>query len=115
MLRAPGTDWMGLRSFSSRQQPCSAIINWPILASLGILAMQARKVSSRFQLLCLPRWSHRHQGQLLPAAGLELVRLPVRDNPLAIFQKSRLSAASREVSCAGPPLMNFKANMDVRL
>jgi len=46
VLRAPGTDWMGLRSFSSRQQPCSAIINWPILASLGILAMQAFKVSS---------------------------------------------------------------------
>jgi hypothetical protein len=46
VLRAPGTDWTGLRLFSSRQQPCSAIINWPMLASLGILAMQARKVSS---------------------------------------------------------------------
>jgi hypothetical protein len=38
--------WMGLPSFSSRPQPCSAIIRWPILASLGILAMQACKVSS---------------------------------------------------------------------
>jgi len=38
-------------------------------------------------------WSHRYQGQLLPAAGLELVQLPFRDNPLAIFLKSRLSAA----------------------
>jgi hypothetical protein len=45
VLRAPGMDWIGLRSRSSRQQPCSAIINWPILASLGIRAMQARKVS----------------------------------------------------------------------
>src|SRR5690349_7908654 len=67
------------------------------------------------QLRYLPCWSHQYQAQLLPAAGLELMRLPVRDNPQAIFLISRLSAASREVSCACPPLVNFKAKMDVRL
>ena len=69
----------------------------------------------RFQLLCLPRWSHRYQGQLLPAAGLELVRLPVRDNPLAIFRNPDCLPRQEEVSCACPALMNFKAKMDVRL
>src|SRR5215831_17261054 len=46
MLRAPGTAWKGFRSLSSRPQLCSAIIRWPILASLGILAIQAFNVSS---------------------------------------------------------------------
>src|SRR4029079_2392412 len=65
--------------------------------------------------LCLPCWLHRYQGQLLSTAGLELVRLSVQDNPLAIFLQSTLSAALREVSYACPPLVNFKANLDVRL
>jgi hypothetical protein len=40
-------------------------------------------------LLCLPCRLHRHQGQLLPAAGLELLRLPIRDNSLAKLLKSK--------------------------
>jgi hypothetical protein len=36
VIRTPGTAWTGLRSPSSRQQLCSAIIRWPTLASLGI-------------------------------------------------------------------------------
>lgn len=46
MLRAPGTARKGFRSRSSRPQLCSAIIRCPILASFGILAIQAFNVSS---------------------------------------------------------------------
>lgn len=46
MRRARGTSRRGFRSFSSRQQLCSAIMRWPILASWGILAIQACMVSS---------------------------------------------------------------------
>src|SRR6185437_3814544 len=46
MLRAPGTARKGFRSLSSRPQLCSAIIRCPILASFGILAIQAFNVSS---------------------------------------------------------------------
>jgi hypothetical protein len=43
---APGTDSKGSRWVWSLQQPSSAIIRCPIVASFGILAIQAAKVSS---------------------------------------------------------------------
>ena len=46
MLCDPGTARKGFRSRSSRPQLCSAIMRCPILASFGILAIQAFNVSS---------------------------------------------------------------------
>ena len=69
----------------------------------GILAMQACKVSSLAPAAMSASLVVWVPGQLLPAAGLELVDCQSETTPWRLFQRSRLSATSKK-RCHALPL-----------